>query len=188
MVWCAICKAAYAPSHRHAPLLQTASLESAFLSMCHFCFRCRRPACPDCWDEVHGICGACVQEVHLPFRTSLAPLGSTSSVPLRTVQSARVYPALSPLVCVCPGCFQMAVSLPIEKLLAEPVEIVTIKTYEDLSEKVVSLPSQKSIGSRRGRIMVISYVLLLLIVVLIIILTVFLQHANVLVTPQSMAC
>src|SRR5712691_6656122 len=58
---CIICDALFAPSPREQPTSAIA-LESAFLSVCHFCFRCRRPACPQCWDHVHAICGACVKE------------------------------------------------------------------------------------------------------------------------------
>jgi len=42
--------------------------------MCHFCFRCRRAACPQCWDEVHSVCGSCVREAGLPFRAAATPL------------------------------------------------------------------------------------------------------------------
>jgi uncharacterized membrane protein (DUF485 family) len=69
-VTCALCDAVYAPSPQQAPFLQDTqeALETAFLGTCHFCFRCRRAACPQCWDEVHGVCGSCVQEAGLPFR------------------------------------------------------------------------------------------------------------------------
>src|SRR5579863_1284097 len=73
---CAVCDAVYAPSSIRLPSLQNAgeTLDAAFMSMCHFCFRCRRAACPQCWDEVHGVCGACVQEAHLTFRTAVPAL------------------------------------------------------------------------------------------------------------------
>ena len=78
-VMCPVCKALYtpAPAHQQLALAPHIVLESAFMSMCHFCFRCRRAACPDCWDAVHGVCGACVEEAHLPFRTQVKPLGQT---------------------------------------------------------------------------------------------------------------
>lgn len=77
-VTCAICEAVYAPSPLQLPFLQYAqeSLEATFMGACHFCFRCRRAACPQCWDEVHSVCGACVQEARLPFRAEAAPLDS----------------------------------------------------------------------------------------------------------------
>src|SRR6266852_8062897 len=82
-VTCAICEAVYAPSPPRLPFLQNAqgALEATFISMCHFCFRCRRAACPQCWDEVHGVCGACVQEAKLPFRAEAAPLDGLAFPP-----------------------------------------------------------------------------------------------------------
>src|SRR5450755_497765 len=75
-ITCAICDAAYMLSQSRQDLLQASPsvLESMLMSMCHYCFRCRRPACPQCWDAMHGVCGACVQEAHLPFRSSASPL------------------------------------------------------------------------------------------------------------------
>jgi len=75
-VRCAICEAVYAPSPLQAPFLQSTreALEATFMSTCHFCFRCRRAACPQCWDGVHGVCGSCVLEARLPFRAEAAPL------------------------------------------------------------------------------------------------------------------
>ncbi|WP_069801406.1 hypothetical protein [Thermogemmatispora onikobensis] len=75
-VACSTCGAIFAPSHLH-PELRLASpavLEAALMSMSHFCFRCRRAACPECWDHVHRICGACVAELGLPFRREVPPL------------------------------------------------------------------------------------------------------------------
>ena len=75
-VTCRICDAVYAPSPQQAPFLQYAqgTLEATFMGMCHFCFRCRRAACLQCWDEIHGVCGSCVQEAGLPFRAGATPL------------------------------------------------------------------------------------------------------------------
>jgi len=82
-VTCAICEAVYAPSPPQLPFLQNAqgALEATFMSMCHFCFRCRRAACPQCWDGLHGVCGACVQEAKLPFRAEAAPLDGLAFPP-----------------------------------------------------------------------------------------------------------
>src|ERR1700726_349331 len=73
---CSICDAGYIPSPTYPNLMQAPPrvIEAAFMSMCHFCFRCRRPACPACWDAVHGVCGACVQETHLHIRVDTKPL------------------------------------------------------------------------------------------------------------------
>src|SRR6059058_1901617 len=79
---CIICDALFAPSPREQPTSAIA-LESAFLSVCHFCFRCRRPACPQCWDHVHAICGACVKETGLMFRTPASVLSDPLFAPVR---------------------------------------------------------------------------------------------------------
>jgi hypothetical protein len=75
-ITCTICDAVYAPSPQQVPFLQytRGALEATFMGMCHFCFRCRHAACPQCWDEVHGVCGSCVQEAGLPFRAGAIPL------------------------------------------------------------------------------------------------------------------
>ncbi len=76
MVTCSICDAVYAPSPQQAPFLGYGqeTLEATFMGICHFCFRCRRAACPQCWDELHGVCGSCVQEAGLSFRAGATPL------------------------------------------------------------------------------------------------------------------
>ena len=82
-VTCPICEAEYAPSPTRQDLLAAPEevVEAAFMSLCHYCFRCRRPACPECWDAVHKVCGACVQEAQLPFRSESAPLKGTMFPP-----------------------------------------------------------------------------------------------------------
>src|SRR5437879_1489295 len=32
---------------------------SAYSGMLVMCYRCQRPACPDCWDDDNKMCGAC---------------------------------------------------------------------------------------------------------------------------------
>ena len=66
---CSICQAVYAPARLHSYLLQAPpiALESAFLGMCHFCFRCRRPSCPNCWDAIRAVCGQCTAKLTFPF-------------------------------------------------------------------------------------------------------------------------
>lgn len=106
-VTCVICEAVYMPSQAYEYLSLTSSvaLESALMSMSHFCFRCRRPACPQCWDEIHGVCGACVQDAHLPFRRASAPLKGAlfAAAPQTQGQSKH---KRAPLVCVRHGRFQ----------------------------------------------------------------------------------
>jgi hypothetical protein len=121
-VTCTLCDAAYAPSPAHLGLSQAPPgvLETAFMSMCHFCFRCRRPACPACWDTVHGVCGACVQEAHLPFRVDAAPLNGVIFSPLHQADTAQENTSSPPLVCVRPGHFQTNASLSTHPLKALP--------------------------------------------------------------------
>ncbi len=107
-ITCIICQAVYAPSRVHAYLLQAPpiALESAFMSMCHFCFRCRRPSCPNCWDAVHAVCGQCTRETHVPFRTETPPLEGTPSLaahPSFPIDNHLIPPSLVP---VHPGRFQ----------------------------------------------------------------------------------
>ncbi len=107
-ITCVICQAAYAPSRLHTYLLQAPPivLESAFMSMCHFCFRCRRPSCPHCWDNVHGVCGQCAQETQVPFRVETPPLEGTSHSFLRSRLLTNDYSTPPSLVSVQSGRFQ----------------------------------------------------------------------------------
>ena len=107
-VECQICQAVYAPAEEYRYLAQApqVALESAFMSMCHFCFRCRRPACPQCWDNVHGVCGECSQEVNLPFRSQAAPLRGVLFPSARQAQLKRKQSEAIRLRCINPGRFQ----------------------------------------------------------------------------------
>ena len=117
---CPICDAAYAPALAQVPFLQTSPemLESAFMSMCHFCFRCRRPACPQCWDHVHGVCGACVRETQLSFRAQAAPLDGLLFQPLHRQEQRQQEVAAALLICVKSGRFvqteEQAQTAPVE--------------------------------------------------------------------------
>ncbi len=107
-ITCTICQTMYAPSRLHTYLLQSPpiALESAFISICHFCFRCRRPSCPNCWDNRHGVCRQCAQETGVPFRAETSPLEGTPYSSLRSHFSTNAYSTPSPLVSVQPGYFQ----------------------------------------------------------------------------------
>jgi hypothetical protein len=125
---CCICQAAYTPSRSHAYLLQGPPivLESALMSMCHFCFRCRRPSCPACWDEVHGVCGQCAVETGLPFRLEPAPLDGAQF----TLAQPPAVPAQSTqpsLVNVQAGRFQRSSS---------PIDIDSVSTRPDVTGPV----------------------------------------------------
>lgn len=128
MIVCSICQAAYTPSRSHAYLLQGPSivLESALMSMCHFCFRCRRPSCPACWDEVHGVCGQCAVETGLPFRLEPAPLDGAQFTPAQppVVPTQNSQPSL---VNVQPGRFQRSSS---------PIDIDSVPTRPDVTRAV----------------------------------------------------
>jgi hypothetical protein len=134
-VTCAICDAVYAPSPQQVPFLQytQGALEAAFMSVCHFCFRCRRAACPQCWDDVHGVCGACVLDARLPFRTAATPLddltfppASQQSAPLLS-QQQQVASLFAP---IRNGRFSM-------KTPARP-DIVTDPTYQPIVAQAIT--------------------------------------------------
>jgi hypothetical protein len=150
-ITCIICQAVYAPSRLHAYLLQTPpiALESAFMSMCHFCFRCRRPSCPNCWDAVHSVCGQCARETHVPFRVETPPLEGTShpSAPSNfPMDDHSIPPSLVP---VHPGRFQetlpspmntasdhalptrFSAKLPGTPIASSPIDIDAIETRPD---------------------------------------------------------
>jgi hypothetical protein len=122
---CCICQAAYTPSRSHAYLLQgpPIALESALMSMCHFCFRCRRPSCPACWDEVHGVCGQCSLETGLPFRLEPAPLDGARFTPTYS-PDVLSQSTQSSLVNVRPGRFQRTSS---------PIDIDPVPTRPDFT-------------------------------------------------------
>jgi hypothetical protein len=133
---CCICQAAYTPSRSHAYLLQGPPivLESALMSMCHFCFRCRRPSCPACWDEMHGVCGQCSVETGLPFRLEPAPLDGAQFTPtqLPAVPTQSAQPSL---VNVQPGRFQRSSS---------PIDIDTVPTRPDFTSPRPAARTQRS--------------------------------------------
>jgi hypothetical protein len=134
---CTICEAVYAPSLEYTYFLNAPSmaLESALMSMCHFCFRCRRPACPACWDDVHGVCGSCVQEAHLSFRTAPEPL-SGLLFPPRQILPVREqeHRAPSPLTCIRPGRFQQTDT--IDEISTRPTQEIPATTTGKSSAKL----------------------------------------------------
>jgi hypothetical protein len=135
-VSCPICTAVYTPDVAHEQLLHAPAiaLESAFMSMCRFCFRCRRPACPACWDVAHELCSACVQELGLPARQELVPFTGALPMPslhitTRSASSTSV-PGTAPLRCVYAGQFQqvpLPTSSPQEELLQETGPVVAAR-------------------------------------------------------------
>jgi hypothetical protein len=102
------------------------------MGMCHFCFRCRRPACPGCWDDVHGVCGLCAQEAHLPFRAASPPLGHLLFAPARQAQLTRERPLPAAFVCVQPGCLQESAS--IDMITTVPVKTATQQQAEQVGK------------------------------------------------------
>jgi len=100
VVSCSICQANYIPSSYHGQESGDL-LETAFLHICHFCFRCQRSACPQCWNPVHQVCSACGEEALLPFRLPVPSLEglvfSTSSQSMDTLSL--------PFTCLCNGRF-----------------------------------------------------------------------------------
>jgi len=145
-VSCPVCDAVYAPTQSHEHLLQAPAiaLESAFMSMCRFCFRCRRPACPACWDAVNGLCGGCVQELALPFRQELAPFAGALPMPA-TRQTSKI-PSLqlasssdAPLRCVYSGRFQQT---------ADDVLADALVSTDPVPVAQRSIPTEKSSATR----------------------------------------
>jgi hypothetical protein len=110
-ITCALCDATFVPMPEHAFAWVTngAELEAAFMSICHFCFRCRRAACPECWDPVHRVCAQCVTWAGLPFRTEASPLANLIIPPLSSEQQTQVE-TIAPFVCVRHGRYQRAES------------------------------------------------------------------------------
>ncbi len=159
---CSICQAVYAPAQVYEYLLQAprVALESAFMSMCHFCFRCRRPACPSCWDYVHGVCGSCALEANLPFRLPSTPLQGVLFPPVRQAQLKHKRAVQTRLICVRPGKFQNGTSIDsAETLLINTVATEDIphqkkmsgatldtKPSEQSSSKEIPLPATRSIA------------------------------------------
>ncbi len=108
IVACPICQAVYLPASTQQATAQSscAALEAAFLRVCHFCFRCQQPACPQCWNPVHHVCTACGEEAHLPF---LSPVPSLEGL----VFAPPVFPHLAqtadlPFACLRNGRFSLA--------------------------------------------------------------------------------
>ncbi len=192
---CTICSAQYAPTQAHTYLLQAPrlALESAFMSMCHFCFRCRRPACPLCWDDVHGLCGSCVQDVHLPFRQEAEPLplNSTLLIPA-SARPQQQHNSSFPLVCIQPGRFQadassveymMDISKPTEAAPLSPdvhpqQEVHKTPTQDALPMKGQERKNVVSIARRIERIMTFVLGLILFIIAVLIVAASFSAQAN----------
>ncbi len=193
---CTICSALYVPARVHAYLLQAPrlALESAFMSMCHFCFRCRRPACPLCWDDVQGLCGSCVQDVHLPFRQEVVPLPLNSKLLIPALPHSQQRHASSfPLVCIQPGRFQAdASSVEYTRDMSETVEVVSpipdVHQQQEVhktpaSDVVVPIDAQErkqgvSVARRIERIMTLVLGLILFILAVLIVAASFSEQAN----------
>src|SRR5579859_2508460 len=175
---CSICQAGYVPSQSYTFLWQASpiALESALMSMCRFCFRCRRPACPECWDEVHGVCGACTEEAHLPFRRTPAPLDGTLLPPSHQPQVKRISSVPDPLICVRPGRFQEEISSecshPEEELSDEDGSL-----GEEVEDEIEPRPGI-GIGGMIERIITAMVVVVLVVLVVLILLAWFSARAN----------
>lgn len=106
---CALCDArfALAPGCEDDGQADTTENEAAFMGICHFCFRCRRAACPECWDPVHRVCAQCVTWAGLPFRAESLPLANLIIPPLSSGRQAQAE-TIAPFVCVRHGRYQSA--------------------------------------------------------------------------------
>ncbi|HEU5380882.1 MAG TPA: hypothetical protein VFV38_36125 [Ktedonobacteraceae bacterium] len=135
-VICSVCQATYRmacpPSKtRHGYIV----LESAFLRVCHFCFRCQRPACPQCWNPVHYVCAACGEEAGLPFVSPVPSLEGLVFAP--PVFSHLAQETDVPFICVRNGRFCSS-DLPPHKI-ARAAEVPPVARPRDLA-KVPSAP------------------------------------------------
>src|SRR5258707_6281869 len=63
--------------------------DGAFRELAIECFRCERTACPDCWDDDNGMCGACVETHRLPRSPQR---GQLMSGPLADGRLRRIEP------------------------------------------------------------------------------------------------
>jgi hypothetical protein len=128
VIICNICRASYTSFQIQQELPQAfpRALELAFMSECHYCFRCRRPACPQCWDDVHGVCGACVEEAHLPFRTEVDSLAGLAFPPPQRTETPQQAEVPSMLVCVKPGRFQ-AEPKQLNFVSTDPINAMTVE-------------------------------------------------------------
>lgn len=147
MIACAICKAIYTPSpshpsHRQLVMAPNIVLESAFMGMCHFCFRCRRAACPECWDEVHGICASCVREAGLLFRKPTQSLvNDIVSIP-RLENAEQDEQATPALICIQHGRFSQKPSLsPRSSRTSHAVQVATGRHHPAQEQSISQLPS-----------------------------------------------
>lgn len=106
---CALCDArfALAPGCEDDGQSDATEIEAAFMGICHFCFRCRRAACPECWDPVHHVCAQCVTWAGLPFRAEPLPLANLIIPPLSSERQAQAE-TIAPFVCVRHGRYQSA--------------------------------------------------------------------------------
>lgn len=109
VVSCPICHAVYIPSSRQQTVVRgpASLLESAFLAICHFCFRCQRPSCPQCWNPIHHACASCSEEARLPFR---APVPSLEGLIFSALDASQEAP-LS-FTCLRDGTFYLPATAP----------------------------------------------------------------------------
>ncbi len=83
VVTCPVCRAVYMPLlHSQEPVYRSLPLlDTAFLHICHFCLRCQRPACPQCWNQTYNLCTLCSEAAHLPFQSPLASFEGLTFAP-----------------------------------------------------------------------------------------------------------
>ncbi len=89
MVTCPVCRAIYVPSGEQQEHHSTTLLETAFLDVCRSCFRCQRPACPQCWNPVHHACASCSEEARLPFRSPVPSLEGLVFLPPTSARTPK---------------------------------------------------------------------------------------------------
>ncbi len=104
---CSLCQAVYTPStqQQEGPSAASPALETAFLHVCHFCFRCQRQACPQCWNPVHHVCTSCGEEAQLPFCSPVPSLEGLILFPTDDSPSLLSQSPVQPFICLHNGRF-----------------------------------------------------------------------------------
>jgi hypothetical protein len=145
---CPICQAVYAPAPQHVAFLAFSprAMEAAFMQTCHFCFRCRRTACPLCWDFVQGVCAECDQEAGLPFRVEAPPLAGLRFPPPRLTSHYPQEEIESSFVCLHTGRFQTQPSLlPLPQYPASGLTARTEYLLPNVEASAFSFPQEAAV-------------------------------------------
>lgn len=130
VIACPVCRAVYVPFFREKKATQNAMalLETAFLGVCRFCFRCQRPACPQCWNKESNLCASCSQEVQVAFHAALPSFeGLVFSPPLSLYRESTVDVSF---ICRRNGRFASSELAPARALLSADLSVEEASTLD----------------------------------------------------------